>query len=78
MKRIMLVGFGVTILLCSVHFLLANSYHYLTSVSEPDTFFDFDNWSYPFKRAVYFFNFATAFLGIAITSIVSFIKSACA
>ncbi len=78
MKKIIFVGLGITILLCTVHFLLANGYHYLTSVSEPETFFDFDTWSYPFKRSVFFFNFATAFVGIAITSIVSFVKSASA
>ncbi len=74
MKANIVIGLVVTIFLCSVHFLLANGYHYLTSVYEPESFFDFDTWSYPFKRSVYFFNFATAFFGIAVTSIICLCK----
>lgn len=71
-KGALVIGTLITLFLCTFHFLLASSYHYLTSAGDCTTFFDFDHWSYPFKRDLYGFNFFMLFIGFLITLVITF------
>lgn len=74
-KRPLAIGLFATFFVCATHFVLACIYHYLTTPGDPSIFFDFDSWSYSFRKDVFLMNFIMMFLGVVVTALVAFIPS---
>ncbi len=65
-KQKLFLGVAITAFFSLLHFGLSCSYHYITYVGGAESLFEFETWSYPFKRKVTGVNFTMIFIGLFI------------
>lgn len=73
-KKTIYLTLASTVFMSLFYFFLACVYHYTTSVQDPQHLFDFEYWSYPFRRDVATFSLSIIFIGVAAATIGNIIR----